>query len=161
MKVKTGWLIVAERKLAELDRAEVEPGGVAAAFRLALLVRQIVPVLREAKEKRKQLLESLAVQDEDNPGTWLFVNEDGEVDPERARRFAEAELELMETEVDLDFEPLTLEELSKFNVKLSPSDLRTIFWVLRDGELLSSASEQKPEEKPEKEGDSGEPIEGG
>lgn len=131
-------------------------------FRLAMVERELRPILKAYSEARLALLNEYAYQDEedeksDNYHFWKRKpdpddpKDEGEVDEERREVYNEAVTDLLD-ELRPISEVITIDDLSKAKIELSPSETLLILWILKEGR-------DKYEPFPDEEDDEPEPNE--
>lgn len=76
------------------------------------------------EQTRSNLIKSLAVEDPNKPGEF-------KVDPENEEKFKEEIEKLISTEVEFDFEPISLKELGD-DIKITPLNLASLTKVIID-----------------------------
>lgn len=113
-------------------------------FRLAMIEHSLNPILKAYNEARRALLEEFAFPDEDEEGSYHFwkrkpdpsdPEDKGEVDEERKQAFNDAMDELLDETRPID-EAISVDDLGKSKIELSPNEILQILWLLEDSRDL-------------------------
>jgi hypothetical protein len=100
---------------------------------LALLLRQeIKPIWEEYNKTRGELLEEYGKRDEESPGSFHFLNDDGKVDREAFDAFADAIDDVRQAEIDIDFSVSLKLIMEQCKVALSPEEISLCAWLLEE-----------------------------
>jgi hypothetical protein len=126
-------------KLFETSKPDAKTG-----FRLAMVEHKLNPILKAYNDARRTLLDEFAHPDEDEEGSYHFWNrkpdpedpkDEGEVDEERKQAFNDAMDELLDETRPID-EAISVDDLGKAKIELSPNEILQILWLLEDGRDL-------------------------
>ena len=102
---------VKESTLLKLERVQ----GIKSAkikWKLVVILSEINGVLRSTEKPRLELLEKFGTQDINSPNLW-------KLNPETLNEYAKQSQELADTEIELNINPLKLEELDGSNIEVS------------------------------------------
>jgi hypothetical protein len=141
-------------KLFEMSKPDAKTG-----FRLAMIEHSLNPILKAYNDARRALLDEFAFPDEDEEGSYHFwkrkpdpedPKDEGEVDEERKQAFNDAMDELLDETRPID-EAISVDDLSKSKIELSPNEILQILWLLEDGRELYEPKEEEegPDAEPE------------
>lgn len=85
--------------------------------------------LEEEMNKIFRTNQAVPMDAENGDLRMVVKNEDGTVDEEKTTAFIQEIVDIRKTEVDLDIEPFTMDELDKFD--LSPADIGKIRFLIQ------------------------------
>jgi len=133
MKVTLAEVKSLEASLGKLFDKDV---NIKIAYRLSSLIKKLSEELSILEENRIKLVKQYGVEDEKTKAV--------SVPPDKSQDFYNAFNELMQIEIEIDFEPIPLKDLGE--IELSASDMMKL-----DGKIIKGPEEVKKPIKKEKE----------
>ncbi len=109
-----------------LSRLMAQPMRAVVAFSLGKTARLIEPELKAYDEARVKLLKEYGEPTETDPTRYEFKS------PEKAQSFADELNAVLEQGVEIEFKPVTLENLAKSEI--SASDVLVLDWLIDSGD---------------------------
>lgn len=110
--------------------------GARLGFKLALFQKALEPYFDGYIQARRELLKCYA-KPGDAPDTFNFIRDDGERDTDAIDRFNQEHDDLVQAEIEIAFK-LTLDEVDKLGLALTPAELLSIEWMIDSMEIVAT-----------------------
>lgn len=130
MKIKLAQLVAAQGALMRLF-TQARPKA-ALAYRVGMMQKALAPALEEYEKARKEVMQRHGTLTEDG-ARFVFLGEDGKIDPEKVEAVSKEHTELVEVEIELEVLPLALNDLDRCKLEpvLSPAEIASISFLLK------------------------------
>ena len=144
MKIKLLDLVNAQDALDRLF-TEAQPKA-KLSYKLGMVQRSLTPFLNEYGRTQAELLRKYEATQQPLPNgrvQWLFLNEEGKSDLDRAAKYTAEMDELTAVEVDVGDTSIALNDLDRCKMErpLSPAEMAAMWWLIKDGVMEAEQEE--------------------
>lgn len=125
MKIKNEVLVNSVQVLRKLNNAELP---VRVSYKLAKNIKSIEKELNIYEEEKQKLINKYGEKDEEGKSK---VNENGMINILDVENWNKDIKELLEIEVEINVEKINIDELAKSDLKITPSELTLIDYMIK------------------------------